>query len=59
MGELFNLFERPEFKAARIQELADIDMRTEQDLRRAENIRRALGLIGIEKGITEEPEDVS
>lgn len=60
MGELIKLVEhRPEFKAALIQELADIDTQLEPLQRRAEDIRRALGLLGIEKGVTEEPEDVS
>lgn len=45
MGELFNLTDRPEFKAALIQELTDIDIQLEPLQRRAEQIRRELGLL--------------
>ena len=44
----------PEALAALIRELHDIDAEIEPKQRRAEMIRRQLGLLGVEKGIDQE-----
>lgn len=51
MGELIYLADRPEFKAALIQRLADLDQQLEPLEREAEIVRRALGLVAIEAGV--------
>lgn len=51
MSEVVKLYERPEFKAALIQELADIDTQLEPLQRRAEDIRRYLGILPVELGV--------
>lgn len=53
MGELIPLFSRDteEMKASMIQELADLDMRIEPMERRAEYLRRRLGVLGVERGV--------
>jgi len=51
VGELIHLADRPEFKAALIQRLADLDQQLEPLEREAEIVRRALGLVALERGL--------
>lgn len=56
MGEVIpfvRIQDRPEHRAAMIQELADLDSQIEPLARRAEEIRRYLGLLGVELGVDE------
>lgn len=54
MGEVIpfvRIQDRPEYKAALIAELSDLDNQIEPLARRAEEIRRYLGLLGTELGL--------
>lgn len=43
--------DRPEYKASLMRELSDLDSQIEPLARRAEEIRRYLGLLGVERGV--------
>lgn len=51
MGELISFPVSPEMRAHLIQRLADLDMEIEPKAREAEEIRRFLGILAVEKGL--------
>lgn len=54
MGEVIRLNDRPKYKERLKEELRQLDAEIEPKQRRAEEIRRVLGVIGVEKGLEED-----